>query len=263
MKVLPVLILVVLTLIIILMDHEQLKLLAYSIQPFNYIKKESVPFKKRKIAIITAEDRDYPYVQYHDLNFKKYSDTHGYSYFRLDNCPKEVSTTYWCKIHKVKEFLDSGEYDYIMWADSDTIIPDVNKSLDQFISDIGEPDIIIGEYQSILYLTNNYYCAGLFLVKSSEIGKSFINDCLSKIKSKSGCIINGKEQGFWAGICYEQGVMNLLIREKYKDYTYIDTKEELILNSMGEKYNKQSEATVVHLAGYPNNAREEFFKQYI
>ena len=103
-----------------------------------------------------------------------------------------------------------------------------------------------------------------FLIKNSDIGKSFINECLSKIKSKSSCIINGKEQGFWAGICYEQGVMNLLAREQYKEYTYIDTKYLLNLPySMGKKYNKDSDAIVVHLAGYPNNIREEFFKQYI
>jgi hypothetical protein len=147
-----------------------------------------------------------------------------------------------------------------MWADSDTIIPDSSKSLDQFISETGEPDIIMSKYHSILPL-DNAFCAGVFLIKNSDIGKSFINDCLLKIKSKSGCIINGKEQGFWAGICYEQGVMNMLIREQYKDYTYIDTKEEVILNSMGKQ--EDPDAIVVHLAGYPNNIREEFFKQYI
>jgi len=150
-----------------------------------------------------------------------------------------------------------------MWADSDTIIPDSSKSLDSFISTIGEPDIIMATYDSILPF-DNAFCAGLFLIKNSDIGKSFINDCLSKIKSKKGCIINGKEQGLWAGICYEQGIMNLLIREKYKDYTYIDDKYLLNLPySMGKKYNKDPDAIVVHLAGYPNDAREEFFKQYI
>ena len=102
MNTIPCLILVILTLIIVFMDHEQLQLFGYSVQPFNSIKVVPVPFKKRKIAIITAEDRDYLFIKYHDINFKKYSDIHGYSYFRLDNCPKELSSTYWCKIYRVK-----------------------------------------------------------------------------------------------------------------------------------------------------------------
>ena len=192
--------------------------------------------KKRKIAIITAEDRNYPFIQYHDLNFKKYSDIHGYSYFRLDICPKELSTTYWCKIHRVKEFLDSGNYDYVMWADSDTIIQD-----------------------PILHPVN----AGVFLIKNSNIGKSFMNDCLAKLKSKKGCIINGKEQGTWTGICYEQGVMNLLIREKYKDYTFVDLKEEFVFNAGKTDEYEYKNSIVIHLCGHKNDVREKFFKKYI
>jgi hypothetical protein len=257
-----VILLVIFTLIILFVDHEQLKLLGYMIQPFNSIKRNPVPFKKRKIAIITAEDRDYQFVKYHDINFTKYSQIHGYSYFRLDNCPKELSSTYWCKIHRVKEFLDSGEYDYVMWADSDTIIPDLSKSLDQFISNAGNSDIIIGT-DSVFNLIMN---AGVFLIKNSDIGKSFINDCLSKIKSKSECIINGKEQGPWAGMCYEQGVMNFLAREKYKEHILVDTCLGFVLNT-GDVYKVDQDIIdkniVLHLAAHKNDIREEIFKQYI
>jgi hypothetical protein len=264
MNIIPFLILVSLTLTILFVDHEQLKLFSYMLQPFTSIKPLPVPLKKRRIAIITAEDRDYPFIKYHDLNFKKYSEIHGYSYFRLDNCPKEVATTYWCKIHRVKDFLDSGEYDYVMWADSDTIIPDLSKSLDVFISNVGEPDIIIGR-DTWGFFDLNSFCAGVFLIKNSNVGKSFINDCLIKIKSKNGCIIDNKEQGVWAGICYEQGLMNLFLREKYKDYTFVDIDMDYVLNTM-DVYNSRyniNRPIILHLAGHKNNVREEFFKQYI
>jgi len=256
-----VILLVIFTLIILFTDHEQLKLFGYMIQPFNSIERNPVPFKKRKIAIITAEDRDYQFVKYHDINFNKYAQIHGYSYFRLDNCPKEVSSTYWCKIHHVKEFLDSGEYDYVMWADSDTIIPDSSKSLDQFISNAGEPDIVIGTDPGM-----NALNAGVFLIKNSDIGKSFINDCLSKVKSKDKCIINGKEQGLWAGICYEQGVMNLLARENYKDHILVDNHIDFVLNTSDVykvDHGIMDKPIVLHLCGHKNDVREEFFKRYI
>ena len=105
---------------------------------------DSVPLKKRKIAIITAENRNDDYIKYHDLNCKKYSRIHGYSYFRLDNCEQSEASTYWCKIYKVKKFLESDNYDYVLWLDSDTIFTS-DTSLDHFISKMGEPDIIISD----------------------------------------------------------------------------------------------------------------------
>ena len=45
-----IVLLVIFTLIILFVDHEQLKLAGYSIQQFNSIKLSPVPFKKRKIA---------------------------------------------------------------------------------------------------------------------------------------------------------------------------------------------------------------------
>jgi len=257
-------ILILLTLIIILIifiDLEQIKLWFYAIIPFKNENLEITPFKKRKIAIITAEDRDFPFIKYHDINFKKYCDIHGYTYIRLDNCPKEESSTYWCKIYKIKQYLPY--YDYVMWADSDTIIPDLSKSIDSFISDHGEPDIIIGI--DSWFIDIKIICAGLFLIKNSNIGKSFIDDCILKINDKDTCIINGKEQGVWAGICYEQGVMNLLIREKYSKYTYVDTDNTIFKNipdGLGANYNFDN-SIIIHLAGHPNDVRENIFKKYI
>ena len=62
MNIIPFLILISLTLTILFVDHEQLKLFSYMVQPFNSITPLPVPLKKRRIAIITAEDRDYPFI---------------------------------------------------------------------------------------------------------------------------------------------------------------------------------------------------------
>jgi len=236
---------------------------------------KEVPLKKRKILFITAEDRDEPYIQHHDTSFKRYTNKWGYSYSRLDNCPKEESSTYWCKIYKVKKALETGNYDYVLWADSDTSVVN-DKNLDSLISLFGEPDIIIGENfigwtKKILYTLQNIgldVCnAGVFLIKNSEIGRSFINDCLAELDKRPWCIKDGKEQGIWAGMCYEEGVMNKLIKTKYRNNTYLDKNAELVLTvqeGVTDDYNSiYTKPLFVHLNGNSNEVRNEVFKRLI
>jgi hypothetical protein len=243
---------------VVLFLGEDIKPLYYSVVKPNKNSFDEVPLKKRNIAIVTAENRDDQYIKYHDLNCKKYARIHGYSYFRLNNCDISESSTYWCKIYKVKKFLDSGNYDYVVWLDSDTIFTDFETSLDYIISKIGEPDIIIGhDYNS--YILN----AGIFFIKNSEIGNSFINECISTIESKPNCIINGKEQGMWAGMCYEQGVMNKLIREKYNKEYYLD-EGDLIRNIIDFDINKDYKLSLItHLPNSKNDVRTKVFKDYV
>ena len=221
--------------------------------------------KKRKILIITAEDRNDEYIKLHDINFKKYSDIHGYTYLRLNNCSPEESSTYWCKIHKVKQGLEFDEYDYVIWCDSDTIITDYQIPFDYFIDNYGDPDIICGlNYGDSLEYIINCINAGVFLIKNSELGKSFIDDCLNEISKKSGCIKNGKEQGVWSGECYEEGVMNNLIRtNKYKNNIYIDINKDFIYHKtrLISPYNKIR--FITHLPGYTSNERANFFKTFV
>ena len=214
-------------LIIFICFFKDIKIFFYSINKPKINKFDPVPFKKRKIAIVTAENRNGSYIKYHDLNCEKYSEINDYSYFRVNICDPSESSIYWCKIYKVKKFLDSGNYDYVLWLDSDTIFTS-DTPIDYYISKFGEPDIIIGnDYHKII---NSYGLnAGIFLIKNSEIGNLFINECIYTIEISTDCILNGKEQGIWAGSCYEQGVMNLLLREKYNNNYYLD-EGELIKN---------------------------------
>jgi len=232
-----------------------------------------VPLKKRKILIITTENRDDEYIKLHDINFDKYSKIHGYEYLRLDNCVKEESSIYWCKIHKVKQGLVSGKYDYVMWCDSDTIITDNQVSIDYFISKLGEPDIIFGNDHNGLHINIIHNInAGVFLIKNSEIGKSFIDDCLIEIANKPWCIKDGKEQGIWAGECYEQGVINNLIRtNKYKNKVCIDVEELFILNlsKLVENIPKiikkpiEKLGFILHLPGQSLNDRVNYFRKFV
>jgi len=262
MKNIIIIIFLIILILFVVFGVDQIKYYWYFVQPFNGIFLDPVSLKKRKIAIITAEDRDDEYIKYHDISFQKYCDSHNYEYIRTTNCPKEEATTYWCKIHRVKKALDSGKYDYVMWADSDTIIIDKDTSLDSYISSIGEPDIIVAKYKHNLVTTHNV-SAGVFLIKNSKIGKSFIDDCLSKINDNPQCIKDNKEQGLWVGTCYEEGVMNLLIRDKYYKSTYVE-KNDRIVNLLYDDDKKDFNKTIVlHLAGWGNESRANIFKKYL
>jgi len=221
-------------------------------------------FKKRKIAFLTAEDRNLDYIKLHDWSFEEYCKKNGYEYIRLNNCEKSVATTYWCKIFKVNELLSSDKYDYVVWVDSDTIIVNKDVSVDSLISKYGEKDIIIGIDLHIVpeLIILNMYNAGVFFIKNSDIGKNFLSDCIKYLKDHPKCIVNNKEQGLWAGICYEQGVMNTLLKEKYSDYVYVDNKCDIIYTPLSI-IDKNINPLILHLAGKSNQKRYEIFKNYL
>ena len=268
MKIIILIILVlIIVLVVLLLNNDP-----YVSKTFNYLilmfKKNknqyvSVPLKKRKIAFITTEDRDFDYIKLHDRSFEEYCKKYDYEYIRLNNCEKSVATTYWCKLFKVNELLSSDKYDYVVWVDSDTIISNKDVSIDSLISKYGEKDIIIG---LDIFIGNMIglviYCAGVFFIKNSEVGKNFISDCIKYLKDHPKCIVNNKEQGMWAGICYEQGVMNTLLKGKYSEYVYVDNKYDIIYTPISNM-NKKTSALILHLAGSSNKKRYEIFKNYL
>ena len=225
----------------------------------NYI---SLPMKKLRIAIITAENRNEKYIELHDKSLEDYCNIHDYTYIRTDNCPKEQASTYWCKIHKLKDSL--ANYDYVIWLDSDTIIINKNIPVEYYLSKYGYPDIVFGKNLCFLDLGRNSINAGIIIIKNSTVGKMFLDDAINKINQLTECSINDKEQGFWAGICYEEGIMNILVKDdKFKNNTFIDLDCSFIVNNIGTSAKIENGIIFLHLAGYTNDKREKVFKKYI
>jgi hypothetical protein len=192
----------------------------------------------------------------------------GYSYIRTSNCPKTIATTYWCKIHKVKELLESiNDYSYVLWADSDTIITK-STPLEHYISKFGNKDIIIGVDCKTGCKKNHEINAGVFLIRKTQTGIDFINDCIQTLNNRPYCIKDGKEQGEWAGECYEQGIMNELVFGKYRKKSYIDYSSELVYSDWGHGYKDVIKKPInklpliLHLCGIPNKDRVEIFERY-
>ena len=203
--------------------------------------------RKNKILFITYDNRyQLKYVSIHNDNLNKYVKKYNYEYIFYKTCNKNV---YWCKIYFVLDVLKTNNYDYVVWLDSDTIIKkfdiDFGDILNMFSS-----DIFVGSDNNSTY---NLINSGVFAIKNSIIGLNFLNDCINNINSD--CMnFDGTLKGKWAASCYEQGVMNILIIDKYFNNTTILT------NSIIFNYNVCSnDVFIMHLYASSSNNRINCF----
>lgn len=213
----------------------------------NNIKKKHsyIPNIPRRILIITYDNRkSVPYIDVHNENVQNYVNKWNYQYKFVNDC---IYNTYWCKMYMVLDELNTDKYDYVMWMDSDTFINNKNISLHKILNQYTS-DIFIGDDNNrIINITN----AGVFIIKNSPIGKRFMKDCIDALEPE--CInANNTLNGMWAGTCYEQGIMNIMILKKYYKFTTILPKN-IIYNK--DKCNK--EAFIMHLY---NSSQEKRLK---
>ena len=174
--------------------------------------------KKYKILIITFDDRkNIEYIRLHNENFKNYANKHGYEYKYEHLYNQNLNTNpYWYKIYLVKYYLDTNVYDYVMWVDSDTMIVDDSIDLNDYLNLYSSDLFFCDDNQGIQKIN-----AGIFIIKNSKIGKQYINDCINNFCSN--CIKPGEKKlkGRWAAICYEQGIMNLVLIKDYIKYSTV------------------------------------------
>jgi hypothetical protein len=219
--------------------------------------KRTIPInKKNSILIITYDNRaDEAYVIEHNKNFTSYVNKHGYEYKFISKCNKNV---YWCKIYLVYEMLQSNLYDYVMWIDSDAVILDMDFDLNNMIN----------SYDCHLFLTDdnnafgliNHINAGVFIIKNSDIGINYIKECLKHDVPNCINIKTNKLKGIWAGTCYEQGIMNIVL-EKYTNNNNIFTiiPESIIYN--GYNLSKINNKKILHYYGTTSEERMTLFSK--
>lgn len=212
--------------------------------------------KTNKIAFVTFENRkEDEYINIHNSNIKAYCEKWNYDYLFYDTC---IHNVYWCKMHFVLDALKSGKYDYVVWLDSDTIIKNKNISM----------DLIVNKYSSDIFVSTDgglaAFCAGVFIIKNSPIGISFIEDCINSQSNSCTIESENKLRGLWAGMCYEQGVMNMLIFNKYFKYTTC-LPSHIIHNGYITDKNKMCDIDtfILHLYISNNDLRAKCFKRFI
>lgn len=204
--------------------------------------------KKNRILFVTFDNRkNQEYVKIHNLNITKYAQKFEYEYKFYDVCDKNV---YWCKIHIVLKELQTNQYDYVVWLDSDTVIKNSNIDIGN-IFNMFSSDIFVGSDNHSKFSIIN---AGVFAIANSKIGINFLLDTINYIDANCSNA-DGTLKGKWAGTCYEQGVMNLLIHDKYFPNTTVLT-NHIIFN-----YSKCSDDVfIMHLYGSKPESRVKCFQ---
>lgn len=146
-----------------------------------------------------------------------YCDMHDYKYiFKTEGY--ENYPPYWIKVFLTNDLLkEYKDCKGILWLDTDAVIYDVNKSIDQ----------IITEDKEFCLAGDNIICddiapfnAGVWIVKNNEIGRTIINEWMNnynnlnwtKKNSTWTCITN------WAGVDYEQGAFVEYIMPKFNEH---------------------------------------------
>lgn len=169
---------------------------------------------KAKIAILTLENRDVGYIDIHNKSLLRYCQKHDYDYIFKESYDSDLPI-YWHKMLMIRDYLKY--YDYVMWLDSDTIICNYDIRIESILNQ--KYDVYIGRDHPAI--VSNIYCAGIFMIKNSDIGRAYINDCIELYLNDDYCKTDGKPSlnGKYAGRCYEQGVINYMSKTKYRKNT--------------------------------------------
>jgi hypothetical protein len=190
------------------------------------------------ICFLTMETRGEKeeYVRLHNRNLEAYVKHRNqqdpksrYEYLFETKCaPKRhhhAHNVYWCKFFFLREILEEGKYDYVVWLDSDTAITDFEVDFAR----------VLHTYQSHWFAgldkVNKYDLlnAGVVAVRNSKWGKKMIRaitETYNSDKFQRKCVSERKNKpsqlsGAWAQTCYEQGVMNRVLFERFREYVTV------------------------------------------
>jgi hypothetical protein len=214
-----------------------------------------------KICFITMESRkDLEFVKLHNQNLNMYVDIQNqkntsnsrlytYKFFEQCQLPDHKHNVYWCKLFLTQETLKSGQYDYVVWLDSDTIIIDPNLDLGDIISSfqsdfIAAPDGVKSINAGVLIFKNS----PIALEMLDKMTKIYNSNNFQQVCLKPDLSLNG----IWANTCYEQGILNLVSLD-YKDYITL-----LPPNIISHKYANMG--FIIHMCGRTNEERAREFK---
>lgn len=91
----------------------------------------------------------------------------------LDPNSGETRHASWAKLLSAKQAINAGDYDYVVYIDSDCIFKDFNASLEKLIEPHAGKDVI--------FLNNKPWgdhlpCGGFFVCKNNDAARTFLND---------------------------------------------------------------------------------------
>jgi hypothetical protein len=136
------------------------------------------------------------------------------------NEPSNDLPPFWKKVQIIKEFLETKNYKYVMWLDTDATIINLHKKLLNFIENLIEnKDMLISN--DMPPWTSDNFNAGVWIVKNTNNGKKIMEEWLKNYRKDLWSKQGGKwscKNCIWAKYPgYEQGVFQEQILNKYKN----------------------------------------------
>lgn len=118
----------------------------------------------------------YPGIRFNSqVNHRLYAHQHGYRYI-FDGTPRFDKRTYMRKLEAVLEYLEL--FDWLFWIDDDAYFTDFSVPVERFIDLSPNSDFIVCKSPSTKEIFTKI-SSGQFLLKNTELSRSFIKDALS------------------------------------------------------------------------------------
>ena len=221
----------------------------------------------KRVAIVTLETRRSlrRLVELHNRSCALYAAQHGYEYRFLEDYahPTVAMPVYWQKMQVVADVMAEPHFDYVMWLDSDALVARPEIPLEVLFALAPEAAVFIGKDWP--RGERDAYCAGAFVVRNDAVGKRVLADCFDVILRRRACRSEATGalalHGRWAGECYEQGVLNELLKGRYKHCCY-HAPEEFFCNGPCANFS----SVIAHLYGdkaVAERAFEDFFRSFV
>lgn len=181
-----------------------------------------IPQPQKKVCIFCYETRHQAGLQKLKALNATYCRVNNYTFlYHERSSVDKIYPPYWIKVKLAYDLLQTQEYDYIGWIDSDVVMHDTNIRVESIFSVLGPDYFFVKSTDNDHWL--NRFNAGVWFVKSCPQALDFFHDWLSSYPATSWKRL---KQNKW--ICttcttyangpeYEQGAgTTLLESEKYK-----------------------------------------------
>jgi hypothetical protein len=168
------------------------------------------------------------------------------------NEPSNDLPPYWKKVKLVSELLETKNYKYVMWLDTDATIVNLKEELLNFIENlIKNKDMLISN--DMPPWSNDNFNAGVWVVKNTTKGVEIMDEWLKYYRKDLWNITNGKwscKNCIWAKYPgYEQGVFQEKIFNKYKNNI-----KQVNWKYLNNPYYKKNDKEVInHFANHYKN----------
>ena len=173
--------------------------------------------KKQNILILSTDDRvDLEYLTYHKRSLTDYSKKHGYTFLFEKPCTN--LPVYFCKFQRILNLMNSSNFDYYIWIDSDTIVNKkfVDYPLENMLETVGlDTDLITGNFSSIPGILK-FLIGSFYVFKNNIQTKKLLQRCIDYIDwSKWENLKEGKCN--YGGYCYEEAALFYSIKNANKN----------------------------------------------